>query len=686
MDRSQIPALQTLNLRPRPLNTHAIAASCDAELAVAAEDCIHVFLPSYPSPGRGGGVPRPQFSLTIRISSKIRPCNDLNRQLFAFQGRKMPSREVPEAIGGVGPVTGRGAGMSQVVRVEWSPSGLGSNLRPVLLALLTTGCVVAFGEDVNQEEEAAELGLTNRSVRMWKILWGLGGMLPIPDPEESKGYRFMGERITSFSWAKEVAPGRALLAYKTEAGDVVIMSVQFGAKSVPAEKGALAEGWEIQEVARFIGSDPHPELDDATDPDFVPSGTSFGVKWSQWVTQGTTRTATLAYMSQNYVGFRRVTITADWVRGEQPHVEVEGSDTISTCLFLSSDAFVEFEDAIWTDENGECSARGYIGTPAELKPFEISLTGPIEAPLEQHSTNECSTSYAPEEEPSNPIAGIVLHPPPSDSKPPLPLYTIARLSATGTNQDWYETNLPHEKPKIPSWAERIRKNTTILVPRATVMGGLEAESDSDDMEDEVEGEEKTEALEHPYRFRIWGIAAFPGNSSTVVVISKHSSLYPHRQGICSVWFGREDVSDAQRAVELTTEGRMWEWMHANGPAVPGVTTQDMIKTEFDDTSSGSELKALFASVLSKQLCVFCDGQLETVGDSAWCENGHSWAACVATGLAIMEPGISRVCAVCGKRHLRRSQLEALAREHLGPAVSVPKAGEACEACGGKFVV
>lgn len=54
----------------------------------------------------------------------------------------------------------------------------------------------------------------------------------------------------------------------------------------------------------------------------------------------------MAYMSQNYVGFRRVTITADWVRGEQPHVEVEGSDTISTCLFLSSDAFVEFEDAV----------------------------------------------------------------------------------------------------------------------------------------------------------------------------------------------------------------------------------------------------------------------------------------------------------------------------------------------------
>jgi hypothetical protein len=67
-------------------------------------------------------------------------------------------------------------------------------------------------------------------------------------------------------------------------------------------------------------------------------------------------------------------------------------------------------------------------------------------------------------------------------------------------------------------------------------------------------------------------------------------------------------------------------------------------------------------------------------------NSFGIAACVATGLAIMEPGISRVCAVCGKRCLRRSELEAVAKEHLGPGVTVPEASKACEACGGKFVV
>jgi hypothetical protein len=220
-----------------------------------------------------------------------------------------------------------------------------------------------------------------------------------------------------------------------------------------------------------------------------------------------------------------------------------------------------------------------------------------------------------------------MHPPDTSHKPPVPLYTLVRLSATGTNQDWYETNLPQETSKVPSWADRIRKNTTMLVPRATVMGGLEPESDSDDMGDESEGEEKPETLEHPYRFRLWGLASAPGGSFTAVVVSKYSSLYPHRQGVCSVYFGREPLAEPQHAASLTTEGKMWNWMYADGPPVPGVTVFDRIKTEGEDSSSGSELRKLFADVLSKQLCVFCDGKLTSVGDSTWCENGHSWGEC-----------------------------------------------------------
>lgn len=78
----------------------------------------------------------------------------------------------------------------------------------------------------------------------------------------------------------------------------------------------------------------------------MPSGTAFSLKWSPWVVEGQTRTATLAYIAPNYVGFRRVSLIEEWHRGEQPNLEVEGSDTISSCLFLSSDAFVDFEDKV----------------------------------------------------------------------------------------------------------------------------------------------------------------------------------------------------------------------------------------------------------------------------------------------------------------------------------------------------
>jgi hypothetical protein len=152
--------------------------------------------------------------------------------------------------------------MFQVVRVEWSPAGLGCNLRPILLALLTTGMLVAFGEHVDENEA----GLRSRTIKMWKILWGLGGTLPIPDSEEEAGYRFMDERITSFSWAKEIAAGRALLAYRNDEGDVAIMSVQFHTRPKPGDS-KLTDGWDVQEVARFRANGPH-----AVSP--PPAGTS----------------------------------------------------------------------------------------------------------------------------------------------------------------------------------------------------------------------------------------------------------------------------------------------------------------------------------------------------------------------------------------------------------------------------
>lgn len=83
-----------------------------------------------------------------------------------------------------------------------------------------------------------------------------------------------------------------------------------------------------------------------TDPDFVPHGSAFALKWSPWHVKGGIRTATLAYLAKNYVGFRKVTVEGDWVSGEMPAVKVEESDITSICMFLSTDAFIDFENEV----------------------------------------------------------------------------------------------------------------------------------------------------------------------------------------------------------------------------------------------------------------------------------------------------------------------------------------------------
>ena len=82
------------------------------------------------------------------------------------------------------------------------------------------------------------------------------------------------------------------------------------------------------------------------DPDWVPSGTSFGLNWGPWLQTGDTRTCVLSFTDRNYVGFRKITVTDRWVRGELPSVKVEAKDTYGMCVHLSADAFVEFEEAV----------------------------------------------------------------------------------------------------------------------------------------------------------------------------------------------------------------------------------------------------------------------------------------------------------------------------------------------------
>ncbi|KAM5348381.1 hypothetical protein ACJ41O_008205 [Fusarium nematophilum] len=207
MDRSKTRPLKTIHLKSRPLTTHALAWSCDAELAVATDDTIYIFLPEYP---RGNGPDdageeeelQSQFSLSYRASGLIRPDPTINAQLCAFAGIRVvgPPANDENWFPGVGNglVTGSGASICQIVRLEWSPNGLGCNLRPILTALSTNGGIYALGEHIDRQSTMIA-GMQTRSFKAWKTLWGLGAQLPLPDAAVDDGYRNMNERIQAIA-------------------------------------------------------------------------------------------------------------------------------------------------------------------------------------------------------------------------------------------------------------------------------------------------------------------------------------------------------------------------------------------------------------------------------------------------------------------------------------------------------
>ena len=62
------------------------------------------------------------------------------------------------------------------------------------------------------------------------------------------------------------------------------------------------------------------------------------------------------------------------------------------------------------------------------------------------------------------------------------------------------------------------------------------------------------------------------------------------------------------------------------------------------------------------------------------------ATCAATGLAIMAPGISHACGICGLRTLSATAVQEAAEKHgVSLAVISEAPVEACGGCGGKFI-
>lgn len=296
-------------------------------------------------------------------------------------------------------------------------------------------------------------------------------------------------------------------------------------------------------------------------------------------------------------------------------------------------------------------------------------------------------------------------------KPPEPLYTLIRLSATPTNQDWYQTNLPPTTP-FPQWAERIQRSVTRQVSRVEALGGIDSESDTDSEFDEPEVHDMTPVSEevisskvYPHRFRLWGLAASPGDGSIAALVSKHATQHAERRPRSTVLFswdtGERTDSTVSHVPKLTTEGTIWEAMYGRILDMPSFLSGTTDRSLVHETS----LRKMFKGVIPKQKCVFCGASLVMLGIESICEKGHSFgksdcsrfgyrlfvnlhgftATCTATGLAIMSPGVSRVCSVCDLRCLNLSELSRIAKEHLGPATVVESAGEVCGGCGGKFL-
>ncbi|RKL11242.1 GPI-anchor transamidase [Fusarium oxysporum] len=591
-----------------------VAWSCDAELAVATDDTIYIFLPEYP---RSGGPDegadeeelQSQYTLSYRASGLIRPDPTINAQLCSFSGIRVagPPANDENWFPGVGNglVTGSGAPICQIVRLEWSPNGLGCNLRPILTALSTSGCIYAIGEHIDRQS-AMIAGMRVRSFKAWKTLWGLGAQLPLPDSNEEDGYRNMNERIQAFSWAKEVDTGRGLLAYCNDVEEVAVMAVQLFSQAKEGDPSCEETRWDIQEVGRFDGRGRHIK-EDLTWPEIVYDD-------------------------------------------DKPIV------------------------------------RGVVADPFNVKPFQVSFVGDAEELAGAHYTWECSTTYSKEDEivSSNPISGLLIHDQGITHTGSVPYYSIARLSATSRNQDWFQTNLPDSEASVPKWATRIRKHTTRLVARAVALEGLD--SDSDDSEDDLMDDDAAQLQVPESRYRIWGMVHSPGGGTTAVLVSRYSTLHPERRALCKLMFSRRDEErgeyDAVTPTKpLTTEGQVWEWMYGNAPEVLGTTATRKISPELNN----SLLREQFRDIAASQHCVFCDAALRLEEEEAKCENGHLFARCASTGLAIMAPDISRICAVCELRCLKVAELKRVVETHFGPEANVQASGEVCGGCGGKFV-
>lgn len=316
------------------------------------------------------------------------------------------------------------------------------------------------------------------------------------------------------------------------------------------------------------------------------------MRWSPWLKGEETWSCLVSYTDRNYIGFKKITINApSWIPIEVPSITAVTQDWYGQCCDLTADAFLEFENMVrktpvirrctiartnldcqvW-NVGGDMICRGIIATPLRLEPFQVDLgrKEPVE-PMPAHSTEQCKTNL-PQGMHTNPITSLVIHPLgiDIDSPPITPFYTAVRLSATATNEHWWESNLPRQltlagTEELPQWVKEIEAkiHTRMTVAMAgripTHGGGNDDDDDSQDGEDgiiredagsDASGSDEERAGEDddddgdshadfdpwagegpevlPWRMRLWGLALSPGGGSTAVLATPQLATRPER--------------------------------------------------------------------------------------------------------------------------------------------------------------
>lgn len=211
---------------------------------------------------------------------------------------------------------------------------------------------------------------------------------------------------------------------------------------------------------------------------------------------------------------------------------------------------------------------------------------------------------------------LVIHRPDLKNQTPVPLFTLLRMSATSTNLDWYETNVPAlpgevatsinedsdlvnspSKTHEPQWVTQVMQKLAVSVPAdmhfkrgygdddASVVSD-ESDEDEDLDDDDFYGNDDDNTIDianngkdamavapevpeiHPHRFRLHGLTVSPGGNVTAMIASLHSTQHPERGGWhtvrSTVFFGtlprkrgatlpRNQADEVQEATEKEKE-------------------------------------------------------------------------------------------------------------------------------------